>query len=387
LCVYWRGTLRDRPVSISNMGDSGPWLRRRVRLTALLTVVVVLLLCSPVVVYDLTVYWQARSLIRALKTIRVGKTTGRDAVKIAERFGGQARTFEETFDNHVSTLSMHDVPFGTCVAGDCQLWVHVDPGFPGLKFLRNLWIDHPGFRRRLPMNLMGGYLEIKQGVVQELEVGLGSIDEEIQHSASTHIYGQDSHATPQNRTPWSVRKVAAHMGGGPPNKLSEIRVEAWPSAPQDRILRAFDFDLRCLWLGMHCSRCGVLPSACEDYSHGDWYEFVMPAEALAKFRQAVNNLKLGTQESAIYDQLGSEDGFDTRRRLSDLARDRLPFDFPEGTILGSSGPEGVTYYVKKWRIDRGAPEGPDDRSVTFVLDNDRRLQRIESRVEGITSRP
>jgi hypothetical protein len=150
---------------------------------------------------------------------------------------------------------------------------------------------------------------------------------------------------------------------------------------------AFNFNLRCLFLGVHCSRCQMLPSACEAYNHSDWYEFIMPEVALAEFRQAVNNLKLGTQRIAIYHQLGDDDGLDTGRRLRDLVRDRLPFDFPIGTILASSGPERLTYYVKKWRLYRGSPEGPDDRSVTFVLDKDGRLQRIESRVEGIPSRP
>ncbi len=369
------------------MCDSAPRSRRRGRLIAFLCGVVVFLLCSPVVVYDLVVHWQARHLLRALKTIEVEKTTGQEAIRLAKRFGGTACILRESFEGNTSTTSCFDTPLSTCVAGDCELAFYVDPGLPGLKLLRDLWIDHPGFRRWVPMNAMGGYLEIKRGVVQGLEVELGSIDEEVQHSASTHIYSDDSRAAPWNRTPWSIRKVEAHIAGGPGRKTSEVRVEAWHSVPNDRLLRAFGFEVSCLWLGVHCSRCQILPSACEDYDRGDWYEFVMPEEALRKFRQAVDNLKLGTQDNTILDQLGEEDGFDTGRQLRDLARDRLPFDFPDGTILGSSDPESLTYYVKKWRLYRGSPEGADDRSVTFVLDKGRRLQRIESRVEGITSRP
>jgi len=113
----------------------------------------------------------------------------------------------------------------------------------------------------------------------------------------------------------------------------------------------------------------------------------MPEEALGKFRQAVNNFTLGTPETDIYDQLGEGDGLHGGRRLYDLALDRLPFDFPEWSITGSDSPLILTYYVKKWRLYLGAPARPDDRSVTFVLDEDRRLRRIESRVEGIPSRP
>jgi hypothetical protein len=213
-----------------------------------------------------------------------------------------------------------------------------------------------------------------------------TLDVEVEHCGRTNVYGEESHAAPWNRTPWSIRKVQAHITGGPGRRTNEIRVEAWSSAPRDRIMRTFDFNARCLWLGVHCSRCQILPSACEWYNHGDWYEFEMPREALTKYRQAVNDLKLGVQENAIYDELGTTDGLDTGRKLCDLARDRLPFDFPEGTILGSC-PGDLTFYVKKWRLDWGSAEAPGDQSVTFVMDNDCRLQRIESRVDGIPSHP
>jgi len=338
------------------------------------------------VVYDVAVYWRALSLIRILKTIEVEKTTGQEAVRIAKQFGGSASISERVVTKTTSAVSWRDVPLSTCVAGDCELTFHVDPGLLGFKSLRNLWLDHAGFRHWVPANYMGGHMEIKRGIVYELQAELGSIDEEVQHCARLHVYGEESLLTPWNRTPWRVRKVEAHVTGGPGRKTSEIRVEAWSSVPRDRILRMFDFNARCLWLGVHCSRCQILPRACEEYNHGDWYEFVMPEEALAKFRQAVNNLKLGSQED-LYDKLGNSDGFDTGRKLRDLARDRLPFDFPDGTIFGSSCPGGLTFYVKKWRLEWGAPEGPGDKSVTFLMGKDRRLQRIESRVEGIPSRP
>jgi len=368
------------------MSNSRPWWRRCFRRIAFLCAVVVLLPCSAVVVYDLVIQWQARSLIRVLKTIQVGRTSGRDAVAIANRFRGFAYTNEITELKNGSIDSVHDIPLNACVAGDCTLSVY--PGLLDLKFLRKLW-SHPGLFRRVAWNDMQGCLEIKQGVVQKLRVEMDSLDFEIWHSAWTEIYGEDSHVEIWNRTPWSIRKVQGVVSGGPPHRTSRIVVGAWSTAPQDRILRAFDFDTRCLWLGANCTRCQILPSACEDYDHDNSYEFIMPEEALAKFRQVVNHLKLGTPRVAIENQLGEEVVFDPRRRLRDLVRNRLPFSFPRGTVLTGPTccPLSLTYYVKKWRLDYGMPEGPDDRNVTFVLDENQRLLRIESRVEGIASRP
>ena len=44
---------------------------------------------------------RARSFIRVLKTIEVGKTTGRDAVAIAERFGASASVSEHTVADNI----------------------------------------------------------------------------------------------------------------------------------------------------------------------------------------------------------------------------------------------------------------------------------------------
>jgi hypothetical protein len=151
------------------MSDSGPRLRRRLRVIVYLCALMALLLCSPVVVYDIAVYWRARSLISILKRIEVGKTTGRDAIRIAERFGGSAYISEHTVTRNSSTWSSHDVPLSTCMAGDCELSFEAYPRLPGSRFLGNLCLDHPGFRRWVPASDMGGYMEIRRGVVQEVQ--------------------------------------------------------------------------------------------------------------------------------------------------------------------------------------------------------------------------
>jgi hypothetical protein len=357
------------------------------RVIAYACILIMLLFSSAVVAYDVIGTWRARSLIRALKTIEVGKTTGRDAIGIAKRFGGTALIVEHTVTKTTDTTSWHDVPMGTCIAGDCELTFAARRTLPAFRPVAEFLCRHPGLRRRVPVSDVGVDVEIKRGVVQELHAWMASLDDEVEHCGRTNVYSRESHAAPWNRTPWSIRKVHAHITGGPGRSTNEIRVEAWSSAPHDRILRALDFNTRCLWLGYRCTPCEILPSACDAYNHGDWSEFEMPEVALVKFRNAVNNLALDADVRALYDQLGSNNEFGREQKLRDLTRDRLPFDFPDGAILGPPCSGELNFYVKKWRLDWGSPAGSGDRSVTFVMDDDCRLKRIESGVEGIASRP
>ena len=340
-----------------------------------------------VIAYDVIVTWRARSLIQVLKTIEVGKTTGREAVGIAGRFGGSASVTEETVTETTDAWSWHDVPVSTCVAGDCELTIRGGQRLNYFKSVADFLCRHPGFRSRVPVNVVGVDMVIKGGVVQELHAWMDSLDAETSHLGRTNVYSGESHAGIWNSTPWSIRKVHAHITGGPGRSTDEIRVEVWSSVPHDRLLRAFDYNTRCLWFGVHCLPCQILPSACDAYNHGDWYEFEMPEAALAKFRQAVNSFAIGIDLNTVYRQLGDSNGFGREQKLRDVTRDKMPFAFPHGAIRGSQSSCNLDFYVKKWRLDWGAPRGPGDQYVTFVMDDECRLKRIESRVDDIPSRP
>jgi hypothetical protein len=350
-------------------------------------ILIAFLLSSVVVAYDFIVSWRARSLIRVLKTIEVGKTTGREAVAIAARFGGSALVIEETVTQTTDARGWHDVSMSTCVAGDCGLNIYGGQRLNYFKPVANFLCRHSGFRRWVPVSVIGADMDIKGGVVQELHAWMGSLDAEIEHFGRTNVYSGQSHTESWNRTPWSIRKVHAHITGGPGRSTNEIRVEAWASAPRDRLLRTFDFNTRCLWLGVRCAPCQLLPDACDEYNHGDWDEFEMPDAVLVKFRQAVNSFAIGTDLHTVYRQLGDTDGFGRDQKLRDLPRYRLPFQFPFGAIVGTQSSCNIDFYVKKWRLDWGSPRGPGDQYVTFVMDDDCRLKRIVSRVDGISSRP
>jgi hypothetical protein len=349
-------------------------------------VLIAFLLASVVVAYDLIITWRVRSLIRVLKTIEVGKTTGREAIGIAGRFGGSASVFVHAVTETSDETSWHDVPMSTCVAGDCELTINEGQRLTYFKSMNYFLFRHPGFIRRVPVSDIGVGLEIKRGVVQELHAWAGSMDAETEQIARTNVYGGEAHAEMWNTTPWRIHKLQIHnLKGGPVRSRNEIRVEAWSSAPRDRILRAFDFNTRCLWLGVHCSACQILPGACDAYNRGDWYEFEMPEVALAKFRQAVNGFAIGTDLREVNRQLGATSGSGRDQKLRDLHRDSLQFPF--GAEVGTQGSCNIDFYVKKWRLDWGSPRAPGDQYVTFVMDDDCRLKRIESRVDGIPSRP
>lgn len=349
-------------------------------------ILIAFLLSSAVVAYDVIINWRARSFIKVLKTIEVGKTTGREAIAIAERFGGSASVIVHTVTKTSDETSWHDIPMSTCVAGDCELTIYAGQRQNAFKPVADFLCKHSGFRRWVPVSVLGADMEIKKGVVQELHAWMGSLDAET-HLGRTNVYSGESPAGMWNTTPWRVRKVRAHTTEAPSGRSIEIRVEAWSSVPHDRLMRAFDLNTRCLWLGFHCSPCQLLPSACDAYNHGDWYEFEMPEVALAKFRQAVNSFAIGTDLHTVYRQLGDSNGFGREQKLRDVTRDKLPFAFPYGAIVGTQSSCNIDFYVKKWRLDWGSPRGAGDQYVTFVMDDDCRLIRIESRVDGIVNRP
>lgn len=144
-----------------------------------------------------------------------------------------------------------------------------------------------------------------------------------------------------------------------------------------------DFESQCLGLWAHCKACEMLPTACADYQYGDWYYFTMPDAALVEFRSAVNTLHLGSSKKAIMKTLGKGHYEAKNDKSSGEVGKLLPFWFPELAVSDDSAK--VTYYTMKFR--QSYKESANDRGVTFFFDQNHRLSRIESKVEGVASRP
>ena len=106
----------------------------------------------------------------------------------------------------------------------------------------------------------------------------------------------------------------------------------------------------------------------------------MPPVLLKDFQAAVNHIKLGSTEDNVVKTIGW--GGLTSQQLFD---DKLPYRFPESTMLGDRDPESLIYYVKKWRENDN--ENPKNQKVTFNFDQEDRLVRIDSQADGVHSLP
>jgi hypothetical protein len=104
---------------------------------------------------------------------------------------------------------------------------------------------------------------------------------------------------------------------------------------------------------------------------------------LAQFRDVVTHLPMATPLSTISKMFELPIGSQQR---TPPPTDCLPYCFPDGTVFGDEDPQRVTFFVKKWRAWPDAKDTRKDQGVTFFFDEEEKLVRIESQVEGIPNR-
>jgi hypothetical protein len=210
--------------------------------------------------------------------------------------------------------------------------------------------------------------------VTEVAVEVESIQEEEVNRARTVLTSK------REASAWNIRRYTAFITGGPGRTSPTLETRFNPTKPHPNQDAALDFNVNCLLIGRKCSRCEILPRICEDAEHGNWFYFEMPPELLENFQTAVNHVRLGSGKDDVAKIVGW--GGLTSRRLFD---DKFPYRFPDGTMLGDREPERLIYYVRKWREDDN--NNPKNQTVTFVFDEQDRLTKINSQVDGIRSRP
>ncbi|MBZ5540955.1 MAG: hypothetical protein LAN61_10610 [Acidobacteriia bacterium] len=341
---------------------------------------------SYLAIYSFSLQRNARALLRDMRTITVGKSTGEEAVQIARKWRGMIYIEKETAGASSLENPAHyeEAPLSNCIADDCNLTLYVQNKWSQWHFS---YLDQrPMLRRWLPLKGMVASLKVRKGIVTEEYVTLGLEEEELSYEADTQISSD-----PSIRSTWNITHHTAHNSGrsGGTRMTDHIRVQATPLATPEQLAMALDFDLRCMRLGVHCTECQLLPKICEYEKHGDWYYFTMPPDLFVAFQKAVNSLPLGITSKALHTRIGDENPFrNSAARIDDGSRHRggiLPFDFPDSTVFADLEPARLTYYLKKWREIRQEPLR--DRRVTFVFDKNDRLAQIESHAEGIPSRP
>jgi hypothetical protein len=273
-------------------------------------------------------------------------------------------------------IPVEKVSLSACARTDCVFLFEPAPWDKRSPLLYRLQIKSSKLRKWLRWNSLFVEIATTNGVVQEIGVFAMSVDERTSFMANTKITGD------KRASPWRIRRGGGSMEG--PGEIiagvDDIKIQATPDATTTRKIGALDFDLGCLRLTRHCSPCQLLPFACQEYEHGDWYYFELPGDLLKDFQVAVNELPLGSSREMAAGRLGWG-GLTSQ----ELFEDKLPYRFPDGTMLGDHDPERLIYYVKKWREEQ---EGNShDRTVTLVFDKNNRLTGTKSDVEGIRVRP
>jgi hypothetical protein len=273
-------------------------------------------------------------------------------------------------------MPVERVPISACASTDCVFLFEPAPWDKRSPLLYRLQIKYSNLRKWLRWNTLFVEISTTKGVVQEIGVFAMSVDERKSYMANTKITGD------KNASPWRIRRGGGSMEG--PGEIiagvDQIKIRATQNATSSRKIGALDFDLGCLRLTRHCSPCQLLPFACQEYDHGDWFYFELPDDLLTNFKTAVNALPLGSSEETVENRLGVALPFGRK-----LFEDKLPYLFPDGTVFSDSNPPRLIYYLKKWRDeDEGNSQ---DRTLTLVFDERNRLTGIRSQIEGIRSRP
>jgi hypothetical protein len=317
---------------------------------------------------------RAEAMLTLAKTLRVGESNVSDVVQAAGILRKTTDVRKGVDDYH---MPIENLPLSACASTDCVFVFEPPPWDKRSPLLYRLQIKYSKLRKQLHWNTLSVEISTMKGVVQKIGVFAMSVDDRTAYRATTKIIGD------KNASPWSIQRHGGSMEG--PGEIIAgvdiIEIQATPNASNTRKIGALDFDLGCLRLTRRCDPCQLLPFACQDYEHGDWFYFKMSGDLLKEFQTAVNELPLGISEETLADRLGWGDGPSPR----ELFEDKLPYRFPDGTMFGDSDPKRLIYYVKKWREEH---EGnSQDRTVTLVFDKHDRLAGVKSEVEGIRDRP
>lgn len=320
--------------------------------------------------FDLSAERISEAMLTLARTIRVGETT----VPEMQRVAGSLRvSMDARKQVEKDSIAIEKVPISGCLENDCVIYLGPSP-LEKKGFVSDLQVWYPRSGKWLRSNTFYVAATTRKGVVQEIQVFVISIDGKTAYEAITIIRNDISTG------PWTIRREEGWFEDRITTGLKEVKIHASPNASRQIRMRALDFDLGCLHLTKYCSECEILPFACQEYEHGDWYYFEISGDLLNNFQTAVNELRLGSLKATVLSRLGNGGPSG-----GELFKDRLPYLFPDSTMSDSADPNRLIYYVKKRR--QGYEGDSKDRVITLAFDRNDRLVRIESQVDGIHSRP
>jgi hypothetical protein len=364
-----------------NLMASAKRLGKTVRAVAAIAVLTIVSAAILAVVVNSNRQRDAREMLDALRKLRAGVTTGRESVLAVKRFLREPYIVKNTFTERGSSSQTLPIPLSECERSDCEL--AVAPNEAWLEPVVSRLLDHPTLRRWIPVSFISADLSVRHGVLQEISVTMQSVQAAEVHRMRTEVISGN------RPSPWNITFYRAHNTGGfrGAGTTPTVVATSTPAATKEQQSSAFTFDVSCLKLGRHCSRCDFSPRICADYEYGNWNYFDMPPNVLEQFTGIVNGVPFGTSEERLVQLLGREDEWifaPSGGHLSwgERKLDGLPFRFPQGAVFGD-GQSSLSYLLKMHRDNDVAPY---ESVVTFGFDSDDHLVAVESNVAGIRSR-
>ena len=249
-------------------------------------------------VVNLVRYRNAQHFLLALRTIKVGTTTGSEALAIGKRFDAKTYVVKHTELPSGFSNGIVDVPPRDCLSANCSLSFGADANARWVEAISYPLLRWDVLRRWIPANGIFADITVERGTVTDLEVVQASIQQEDYHQARTIITSRPLASL------WNIRRYTAHITGGPGRHAPTVELKFNPRSQHPNQEAALDFNLNCLRLGRRCSTCEILPGVCEDDEHGNWFYFEMPPELLKDFQAAVKHLKLGSTEDQVVKVVG-----------------------------------------------------------------------------------
>jgi hypothetical protein len=326
-------------------------------------------------VVDLIRHRNAQHFLMALRTVKVGTTTGSQALAIGQSFNAETYVWEHTELASGFSDRIVDVPASDCLSANCSISFGADANARWMKAIFYSLLRWDVIRRWIPANAIVAGITVEHGIVTDLEVEQASLQQEDYQQARTIISSKPLASL------WNIRRYTAHITGGPGRHAPTVELKFNPPSQHPNQESAVNFNLKCLRFGRSCSTCEMLSGVCEDDKHGNWFYFEMPPELLRDFQAAVEHLKLGSTQDHVVKIIG-RGGLMSQQ----LFEDKLPYRFPEDTMFGNHEPESLIYYVKKWR-QYEERDNQKDQTVTFVFDSRDRLVRVDSKADGIPRIP
>jgi hypothetical protein len=129
-------------------------LKRTFRVACVCPVVLFATILGATATLDIVRYRDAQRFLTAVRTIQVGSTNGRDALKVAQPFRPDVYIVKHTELPSGDSDRIVNISSGDCIAADCSLWFSADTHRRCLLLLSYPTWNCPRLRKWVPTSVM-----------------------------------------------------------------------------------------------------------------------------------------------------------------------------------------------------------------------------------------